>query len=232
MPTGMEKEEESVCSFIAARPMAARFGRVFTPRGRRYVACASLGKMAAISAPLFFFRAHDGTRRIPGITTRLHRGGRLEAAAGRYSIRGPCCVGPFGQKPPPKTQRSHVTCICSTILLTFSLVKGKREQASDVVHFPRAGARGRQRVRPARPGLTARCCVLTAPAPPCVLHTVRTCCRQFCSEKYLHILTHPPLVTSSLSVSVPPGLSWPCLKSVTLFVKDNLRWGAYRCNNS
>lgn len=42
MPTGMEKEEESVCFFlffIAARPDL--FGGVFTSRGATYVACAS-----------------------------------------------------------------------------------------------------------------------------------------------------------------------------------------------
>lgn len=47
MPTGMEKEEESVCYFIAAR-LAVDLWRHFHSARRRYVACASLCKMAAI----------------------------------------------------------------------------------------------------------------------------------------------------------------------------------------
>lgn len=48
MPTGMEKEEESVC-FIAGRFIFDMFSTFSQYGGRRYLACATMHKMAAIS---------------------------------------------------------------------------------------------------------------------------------------------------------------------------------------
>lgn len=50
MPTGMEKEEESVCFFYCCPTCVGLLEQCFHVEGRHYVACASLCKMAAISA--------------------------------------------------------------------------------------------------------------------------------------------------------------------------------------
>lgn len=49
MPTGMEKEEESVCFIIAVRFIFEMFALCSQYGGRPYLACASLHKMAAVS---------------------------------------------------------------------------------------------------------------------------------------------------------------------------------------
>lgn len=106
----------------------------------------------------------------------------------RYFIRKPCCVHLCHFKTHPKAQRNHVTCICSTILLTFSLVKasGDRPRGYCWIGLGRcvlsvSKCQG-ETVSPS-PVLTARCCVLTAPALPCVLHTACTWPRLFWWEK-------------------------------------------------
>ena len=55
MPTGMEKEEESVC-FMVSEVAFCYFAMFSSYGGRPYLACASLHKMAAISV----FREHGG----------------------------------------------------------------------------------------------------------------------------------------------------------------------------
>ena len=132
MPTGMEKEEESVCFFIAARLVLDHFGSVFVSRGATMLPAQACAKWP----PCLLFRAHDGSRRILNITTPLHRGCCPTATAVRYCVREPCCVRLFHSKLHPKAQRSHVICICFTILLTFSLVKASGDRPLDVVYFP------------------------------------------------------------------------------------------------
>lgn len=94
-----------------------------------------------------------------------------------FCIRESCCVRLFHLKLHPKAQRSHVICLCSTILLTFSSVKagGDRPWLWNDFRAPMPGGDTEP-----RPGLTAKCCVLTAPAPPCVLHAVASLAETFC----------------------------------------------------
>lgn len=99
---------------------------------------------------------HDGPRRTPNTAAPFHRTRPPWLATVRYFIPRPGCAAYFRSQPRPKAQRSHVTLIRATILLTFSAVKaGGGEQASRgaVPRRPRASARGR---RGAPLGLTAR----------------------------------------------------------------------------
>ncbi len=124
MPTGMEKEEESVCFFIAARLVVDHFGSVFTSRGATMLPAQACAKWP----PYLRFRTHDGSRWILNIMTRFYHSCSYKVAAARYFIREPCCVRLFHLKLHPKAQRSHVTCICSTILLTFSSVEASGDR--------------------------------------------------------------------------------------------------------
>ena len=58
MPTGMEKEEESVCFIITARLVVDHFGGVFMARGATMLPAQACAKWP----PFLLFRAHDGTR--------------------------------------------------------------------------------------------------------------------------------------------------------------------------
>lgn len=172
MPTGMEKEEESVCFSITVRLAVDRFGGIFTSRGATMLPAQGCAKWP----PCLLFRAHDGSRWIFNIIRPFHHMCYYNAAQIWFCIRESCCVRLFHLKLHPKAQRSHVICLCSTILLTFSSVKagGDRPWLWCDFRAPMPGGDTEP-----RPGLTAKCCVLTAPAPPCVLHTARACSRQF-----------------------------------------------------
>lgn len=119
MPTGMEKEEESVCFCIADRLFRALFIRVFTPRELLMLPAQAGAKWP----PCLLFRAHDGSRRIPNLAHKLHFVRVCKIATVRYWVCKPGCVHLFCFKPPLKAQRSHVTPVCASILLTFWSVK-------------------------------------------------------------------------------------------------------------
>lgn len=164
MPTGMEKEEESVCFLLPADWRWITLA-VFSYRG---APLCCLRKLVQNGRHVLLFRAHDGSRRILNITTPLHHGCHYKVPAVRYFIREPCCVHLFHSDLHPKAQRSHVTRICSTILLTFSLVEASGDRPRTPCTF-REQMPGGDTEPPSKPGLTARCCGLTAPALPCVL---------------------------------------------------------------
>lgn len=58
MPTGMEKEEESVCFFIAVQFVVDPVGGVFVSRGAAMLPAQACAKWP----PYLLFRAHDGSR--------------------------------------------------------------------------------------------------------------------------------------------------------------------------
>lgn len=97
---------------------------VFMARGAT-IACASLCKMAAMSVLSVHTTDFDeySTLAARSTTGCAHNVARL-----RYLIRKPCCVHLFPTKRHLNAQRSHVTSICSTILLTFSLVKANGDR--------------------------------------------------------------------------------------------------------
>lgn len=117
--------------------------------------------------PYLPVRVHDGTRRILNIPTPFYRGCFSKLLTMWYFIRKPCCVHLLDSKLRWKAQRSHVTCICASILLTFSSVKASGDRPRTWCTFREQMPGGDSEPRP---GLTARCCVLTASALPCVLH--------------------------------------------------------------
>lgn len=58
MPTGMEKEEESVCFFIADRLTVDHFGCVFLADSAAMLPAQACAKWP----PCLFIRTHDGSR--------------------------------------------------------------------------------------------------------------------------------------------------------------------------
>lgn len=58
MPTGMEKEEESVCFLISSRPVVDHFGCVFVSTGATMLPAQACAKWP----PYLLLRAHDGSR--------------------------------------------------------------------------------------------------------------------------------------------------------------------------
>ena len=124
MPTGMEKEEESVCFLLLADWRWITLA-VFSHRG---APLCCLRKLVQNGRHVLLFRAHDGSRRILNITTPLDRGCHYEVPAVWYFIRKAGCVHLFHPDVHPKAQRSHVTRICSTILLTFSSVEASGDR--------------------------------------------------------------------------------------------------------
>lgn len=143
--------------FICGRLLLDYFSSVFPSMGAAMLPAQACAKWP----PWRLLRARDGSRRIPNITVVFHDGCFSKGVAARYLVRKPCCGHLFPSKLPPKAQRSHVTRVCSTILLTFSLVEasgvGLRRGA-----LRRPTARGRHWAP--HPALTASCRVLTAPA--------------------------------------------------------------------
>lgn len=74
--------------------------------------------------PCLLIRAHDGSRRRPNITAPFDRWCRYKVSAVRDFIRKPGCVGQICLGLKWKAQRSHVTFMRSTILLTFLFGEG------------------------------------------------------------------------------------------------------------
>lgn len=208
MPTGMEKEEESVCfrsSSVAARPTAAPFSRpCFPHRGAPRCCLRKLVQNGRHYLYPFFFLPL--TRRLSANTAFREPAPPREPPRGRAgtisdALAVLCPVGWTRNRAREHKAESRDSRRLHHFVDFLLWVEGKRERASDAVHLPRASARGRQRA-PTRlppthphpqPGLTARCCVLTAPASPCVLHTGCSCSRQVCQRRRRRTIAFPVL---------------------------------------
>lgn len=161
MPTGMEKEEESVCFFVADRLTVGHFGCVFLA-----VSAAMLPAQACAKwPPCLLIRTHDGSRWRPNITVSFDHWYRYKVSAVWDFIRKLGCVRQICLGIKSNAQRSHVTFMRSTILLTFWW--RPRTACSFRESLPGGDT------EPSRL-LSSECCFLTAPVPPCVFHVART----------------------------------------------------------
>lgn len=142
------------------------FGGIFIARGAAMLPAQACAKWP----PYFLFRAHDRARWKLNSTNPFHHEWLCKVAILWYFIGKPCCVRLFPFKQYLNAQRSHVTSICSTILLTFSLVKASGIGLGRGVLFV---SECQGETLSLQPRLTARRLVLTATALPCVLPVSR-----------------------------------------------------------
>lgn len=130
MPTGMEKEEESVCFFITDRLTVGSFGCVFLAGSAAMLPAQACAKWP----PCLLIRAHDGSRWRPNITESFDRWCRYKVPAVGDFIRKLGCVRQICLGMKSKAQRSHVTFMRSTILLTFLFGEGLKRPVVSVNH--------------------------------------------------------------------------------------------------
>lgn len=123
---GWKKKRNRYVFFISGRLLLEYYGSVFVPMGAAMLPAQACAKWP----PCLLFRAHDGSRWIQNITVLFHNRCCDKGVAAGYFIRKPCCGRLFHSKLPPNAQRSHVTRICSTILLTLSVVKASGDRPS------------------------------------------------------------------------------------------------------
>lgn len=120
MPTGMEKEEESVCFFIAHWLTVGHFGCVFLAGSAAMLPAQACAKWP----PCLLIRTHDGSRWRPNITVSFDRWCRYKVHVVWDFICKLGCVRQICLGMKSKAQRSHVTFMRSTILLTFLFGEG------------------------------------------------------------------------------------------------------------
>lgn len=128
---GWKKRRNRYVSVFAGRTTADHFGCVIIASGAAMLPAQACAKWP----PCLFFHAHDRSRRILNITTPFDHCCRCNVTTVWNVVSKTGCNRLFRFRSHPKAQRSHVTCIRSTILLTFSSVEASAERPWTVCTF-------------------------------------------------------------------------------------------------
>lgn len=163
MPTGMEKEEESVCFFIADRLTVGSFGCVFLAGSAAMLPAQACAKWP----PCLLIRAHDGSRWRPNITESFDRWCRYKVPAVGDFIRKLGCVRQICLGMKSKAQRKSRDFYALHHFVDFSFWWRPQTACSSRELLP-GGDTGPSHL------LGSECSLLTAPVPPCVLHVARS----------------------------------------------------------